>query len=285
MTGTLPVEEVGSSLFSNKPLKSRSKFNLLQFVKGGSSSPQSTSHAQTAPGSSVSASWPLPLDEQPLSSLTSAGSTISGAASGLNLQTQYAASGSGHSFLPREGVVATLLSLAFLASPSVIGFLGGGQMQLCSSISRSLYTIRKFGSRCIFSGGRSYSGLSEGAPSPYTPGSLMSNKLDALPLGVSSQTQVAGLPIEQFHRLVLCLKWALLVSLHLGEATITVDCFHSLKLPLVNMLLATPSPFPHPKALPVSLPVSCVPVSNMPLPPRAALELSLGPLLVLPRRE
>ncbi len=95
MTGALPVEEVGSSLFSNKPLKSRSKFNLLQFVKGGSSSPQSTSHAQAAPGSSVSASWPLPLDEQPLSSLTSAGSTISGAASGLNLQTQYAASGSG----------------------------------------------------------------------------------------------------------------------------------------------------------------------------------------------
>ncbi len=44
-------------------------------------------------------------------------------------------------------------------------------------------------------------------------------------------------------------------------------------------------PFPHPKALPVSLPVSCVPVSNMPLPPRAALELSLGPLLVLPPRE
>ncbi|KAF4107886.1 hypothetical protein G5714_010645 [Onychostoma macrolepis] len=96
VTGTLPVEEVGSSLFSNKPLKSRSKFNLLQFVKGGSSSSQSTSHAQTAPGSSVSAFLPLPLDEQPLSSLTSAGSSISGAASGLSLQTLYAASGSGH---------------------------------------------------------------------------------------------------------------------------------------------------------------------------------------------
>ncbi len=95
MTGNLPVEEVGSSLFSNKPLKSRSKYNLLQFVKGGSSSLQSMSHAQTAPGSSVSASWPLPLDEQPLRSLTSAGSTTSGAASGLSLQTQYAASGSG----------------------------------------------------------------------------------------------------------------------------------------------------------------------------------------------
>ncbi len=32
ITGTLPVEEVGSSLFSNKPPKSRSKFDLLQFV-------------------------------------------------------------------------------------------------------------------------------------------------------------------------------------------------------------------------------------------------------------
>ncbi len=48
----------------------------------------------------------------------------------------------------------------------------------------------------------------------------------------------------------------LLVSLPLGEATITADCCHSLKLPLVNMLLATPSPFPHHKALPFSLPVS-----------------------------
>ncbi len=63
ITGTLPVEEVGSSLFPNKRPKSRSKFNLLQFVKGGASSSQSTSHAQTAPGSSVSASWPLPLDQ------------------------------------------------------------------------------------------------------------------------------------------------------------------------------------------------------------------------------
>uniref|UniRef100_A0A9J7YEV1 Mucin-19-like n=1 Tax=Cyprinus carpio carpio TaxID=630221 RepID=A0A9J7YEV1_CYPCA len=48
VTGILPVEEVGSSLFPNKPLKSKSKLNLLQFVKGGSSNFQSTSHAQTA---------------------------------------------------------------------------------------------------------------------------------------------------------------------------------------------------------------------------------------------
>ncbi len=40
----------------------------------------------------------------------------------------------------------------------------------------------------LLGGEGSYSGLSEGAPSPYTPGSLMSNKLDALPLGVSSQS-------------------------------------------------------------------------------------------------
>ncbi|XP_016328540.1 hornerin-like [Sinocyclocheilus anshuiensis] len=92
---TLPVEEVGSCLFPNKPLKSRSKLNVLQFVKGGSSSYQSTSLAQTAPGSSVSASLPLPPVQQPSSSLMSSGSTILGVASGSNLETQYAASGSG----------------------------------------------------------------------------------------------------------------------------------------------------------------------------------------------
>ncbi|XP_016383994.1 uncharacterized protein LOC107720702 isoform X1 [Sinocyclocheilus rhinocerous] len=95
LTGILPVEEVGSSLFPNNPLKSKSKLNLLQFVKGGSSSYQSTSHAQTAPSSSVSASLTLSLNQQPSSSLASSGSTIPGVAGGLSLETQYAASGLG----------------------------------------------------------------------------------------------------------------------------------------------------------------------------------------------
>ncbi|XP_043105757.1 mucin-17-like [Puntigrus tetrazona] len=73
-------EEVGSSLFI-KPLES-TEFNPLQFVKGGFSSSQSTSYAQTSPSSSVSASLLLPVNEWPLTSLTSS-------------DPQYAASGSG----------------------------------------------------------------------------------------------------------------------------------------------------------------------------------------------
>ncbi len=96
------------------------------------------------------------------------------------------------SFLPREGVVATLLSLAFLASPSLIGFLGGGQIQtLFINQQKPLY-YQSLGQGASSQGEGSYSGLSEGAPSPYTPGSLMSNKLYALPLGVSSQTTSSG---------------------------------------------------------------------------------------------
>ncbi len=54
------------------------------------------------------------------------------------------------------------------------------------------------GQRVSSQGEGSYSGLSEGAPSPYTPGSLISNKFDALPLGVSSQyTNAQGSPSTQ----------------------------------------------------------------------------------------
>ncbi|XP_059400703.1 uncharacterized protein LOC132132342 [Carassius carassius] len=93
VTGTLPVEEVGSSLFPAKPLKSKSKWNLPQFVKGGSSSYLSMSHAQAAPSSSVS--LPLSRNQQSSSSLAFSGSTVPGVAGGLRLETQYAASGSG----------------------------------------------------------------------------------------------------------------------------------------------------------------------------------------------
>ncbi|XP_059400705.1 mucin-19-like [Carassius carassius] len=95
VTRTLPVEEVGSRLFPAKPLKSKSKWNLPQFVKGGSSSYPSMSHAQTAPSSSVSVSLPLSRNQQSSSSLAFSGSTVPGVAGGLRLETQYAASGSG----------------------------------------------------------------------------------------------------------------------------------------------------------------------------------------------
>ncbi|XP_026129248.1 flocculation protein FLO11-like [Carassius auratus] len=94
VTETLPVGEVGSTLFPQKSFRSRSKLNLLQFVKGGSSSDQSVSHDRTAPSSYASASLPPPLVQRPSSSLMS-GSTVPGVASQLNLGTQYAARDSG----------------------------------------------------------------------------------------------------------------------------------------------------------------------------------------------
>ncbi|XP_026075465.1 mucin-12-like [Carassius auratus] len=94
VTGTLPVEEVGSSLFPTKPLKSKSKWNLAQFVKGGSSSYPSMPDAQATPSSSVSVSLPLSRNQQSSSSFASSGSTVPGVTGGLRLVTQYAASGS-----------------------------------------------------------------------------------------------------------------------------------------------------------------------------------------------
>ncbi|RXN19154.1 flocculation FLO11-like protein [Labeo rohita] len=206
VTGALPVEEVGSSLFPSRPLKSRSKFNLLQFVKGGSISSQSTSHAQTAPSSSVSASLPLPVDAQPSSGLTSSGSafqgaadltssgsTFQGAASGLSLQTQYAASGpvtstQGASSYPAELVSGQSTSDSLPVSSSLETYaLQPAEASLPvfsqESISHSSSSAPGaiFQSSPVFSEGTgqhvplqgegSYSGLSQGAFSQYTPDS------------------------------------------------------------------------------------------------------------------
>ncbi|KAG1968944.1 hypothetical protein F2P79_003622 [Pimephales promelas] len=86
VTGILP-EEVGSSRFTNRPLK---RLNLHQFVKGGvSSSHGSMSHAQTAPSSSVLASLPLPLNERYIGHLTSLqGSSGSAATDTTSVSTQ-----------------------------------------------------------------------------------------------------------------------------------------------------------------------------------------------------
>ncbi|XP_048032378.1 hornerin [Megalobrama amblycephala] len=81
-------EEVGTSLFTNRPLKRSTPIysnNLLQFVIGHDSSRHELmSHAQTTPSSSV-VSLPLPLNEQHAGSLTSlqgfSGSTTTGTAS------------------------------------------------------------------------------------------------------------------------------------------------------------------------------------------------------------
>ncbi|KAL0182331.1 hypothetical protein M9458_021706, partial [Cirrhinus mrigala] len=198
-TGTLPVEEVGSSLFPSRPLKSRSKFNLTQFVKGGSVSSQSTSHAQTAPSSSVSAALLLPVAAQPSSSLTSSGSTFQGAASGVSSQTQYAASGSGpvvstqgeSSSYPAKLVVSgqsTSDSLPVSSSLESSGLQSAGaSLSVFSqeSISQSSSSapgavsisqsspvlLESMGQPVSSQGEGSSSGLSQGASSQYTPDS------------------------------------------------------------------------------------------------------------------
>ncbi|XP_056117738.1 serine-rich adhesin for platelets-like [Rhinichthys klamathensis goyatoka] len=110
VTGILP-EEVGSSLFANRPLK---RLNLLQFVKGGvSSRHESMSHAQTAPSSSVLASLPLPLNERHAGRLTSLqGSSGSAATDTTSVSTQ------GESSFPAT-LVTSGLSTSDESSPSL----------------------------------------------------------------------------------------------------------------------------------------------------------------------
>ncbi len=123
-------------------------------------------------------------------------------------------------FLPREGVKATLLSLGFLASPPVmvcifqtaqetsghqsaekslpvisqesISYKSSSAPGATSTSQRSFILLSEsLGQRVSSQGEGSHSALSLGASSRYTPGSLMSNKLYALPIGVSSQSTSA----------------------------------------------------------------------------------------------
>ncbi|XP_016384062.1 protein DSE2-like [Sinocyclocheilus rhinocerous] len=198
LTGFLPVEEVGSSLFPNKPLKSKSKLNLLQFVKGGSSSYQSTSHAQTAPSSSVSASLTLSLNQQPSSSLASSGSTIPGVAGGLSLETQYAASGLGQvvstlgessSYPAKLGVSGqstsdtlhvsssqeTAVQLAETSLPvfsKKVSYSSSSAPGVTSTSRSSPALLSQSLVQPVSSQGQvGYSGLSQGASNQYTPDS------------------------------------------------------------------------------------------------------------------
>ncbi|XP_016340639.1 serine-rich adhesin for platelets-like isoform X2 [Sinocyclocheilus anshuiensis] len=230
VTGILPVEEVGSSLFPNKPLKSKSKLNLLQFVKGGSNSYQSTSHAQTTPSSSVSASLPLSLSQQPSKSLASSGSTIPGVAGGLSLETQYAGSGSGQvvstlgersSFPAKLGVSGqstsdtlhvsssqeTSVKLAEASLPvfskKVSDSSSSAPGATSSFLSSPALLSESLGQPESSQGEVGYSGLSQGASSQYTPdsntmiGSPISSQSSGdqsfLASGFSLLEEVAGL--------------------------------------------------------------------------------------------
>ncbi|XP_016384073.1 flocculation protein FLO11-like [Sinocyclocheilus rhinocerous] len=220
LTGFLPVEEVGSSLFPNKPLKSKSKLNLLQFVKGGSSSYQSTSHAQTTPSSSVSASLPLSLNQQPSCSLASSGSTIPGVAGGLSLETQYAASGLGQvvstlgessSYPAKLGVSGQSTSDTLHVSSSQETAVQLAETSLpvfskkvsyssssapgVTSTSRSSPALlsQSLGQPVSSQGEVGYSGLSQGASNQYTPDSnTMLGSTSSQPSGDQSSPSVFG---------------------------------------------------------------------------------------------
>ncbi|XP_016340666.1 uncharacterized protein LOC107687724 isoform X2 [Sinocyclocheilus anshuiensis] len=221
VTGILPVEEVGSSLFPNKPLKSKSKLNLLQFVKGGSSSYQSMSHAQTAPSSSVSASLPLSLNQQHSSSLASSGSTIPGVAGGLSLETQYAASGSGQvvstlgersSYPVKLGVSGqstsdtlhvsgsqeTSVQLAEASLPAFskkVSYRSSSAPGVTSTSRRSPALLSQSLGQPVSSRAEvGYSGSSQGASSPYTPDSntMLGSSTSSQPSGDQSSPSVFG---------------------------------------------------------------------------------------------
>ncbi len=150
--------------------------------------------------------------------MTSAGSTISGATSGLSLQTQYAASGSGplvstqggsRSYPAELGVSGQSTSdgLHVSTSQETSGHQSAEtSLPVLSQESISYKSLSAPGSTSQNSpillseglgqhvssqGESSYSGLSQGASSLYTLGSLMSNKPNTLPLGVSSQSTSA----------------------------------------------------------------------------------------------
>ncbi len=152
--------------------------------------------------------------------MTPAGSTISGAASGLSLQTQYDASGSGHLVSTQGGSRSYPAKLGFFGQSTRDGLhlstsqdTSGHQSAETSlpvfskksisykslsdpgttspSQSRPILLSESLGQLVSSQGEGSYSGLSHGASSPYTPGSLMSNKLNALPLGFSCQSTSA----------------------------------------------------------------------------------------------
>ncbi|KTG47247.1 hypothetical protein cypCar_00042923 [Cyprinus carpio] len=216
VTENSPVEEVGPSLFPNKPLKSKSKLNLLQFVKGGSSSYQSTSHAQTVQSSSGSASLPQALNQQPSSSLASFGSAVAG---GFSLGTQYAASGSGQvvstlgegsSYPAKLGVSGQSSSDALHVSssqePSVQ--LAGASLPIFSkkvpyssssapgaiSTSRSSPALSvSLGQPVSSQSEVGYSGLSRGASNLYTPYSntMLSSSISSQSTNVQSSPSVS----------------------------------------------------------------------------------------------
>ncbi|XP_056592018.1 mucin-4-like [Triplophysa dalaica] len=118
VTGSISVDEVGSSVTIDRSQKSTSRFsNPRQYVKGGFSSSHETSRTQTG---SVSAALAVPQDELQKSSLTSLQPQVSYSssfqniasqlASGQSLQNQYSSSSHGGSGLQSAGGLSQIVS-------------------------------------------------------------------------------------------------------------------------------------------------------------------------------
>ncbi|XP_077069879.1 uncharacterized protein LOC143722350 isoform X1 [Siphateles boraxobius] len=191
VTGILP-EEVGSSLFITRPLK---RLNLLQFVKGRvSSRHESTSHAQTAPSSSVLASLPLPFNELYAGSLTSLQGSSGSAATDTTSVSKQGESTSFPAILGTSGLSTSDQSSPSLYMSSSLETSGAKSAEATlpafsqesisySSSSAPGATYTSQGSPVLASEGSdqsispqgesSYSGLSQsqGASSQYNPGS------------------------------------------------------------------------------------------------------------------
>lgn len=131
VTGSFSVDEVGSSLITDRSQKSRSRFsNLCQYVKGGFSGSYETSRPQTG---SVPAALAVPQNKHQTSNLkpqVSSSSSVqniaSQLASGKSLQNQYTSS-QGSSGQQSPGVSSLLVSLqgegsdsGLLSSPGVL---------------------------------------------------------------------------------------------------------------------------------------------------------------------
>ncbi|XP_057181040.1 mucin-4-like [Triplophysa rosa] len=156
VTRRFSVDEVGSSLITDRSQMSRSRFSTLrQYVKGGFSSSQETSRTQTG---SVSSALAVPQDEHQTSSLTSLQPQVSSSSSVQNIASQLASGPSLQNQYPSS-------------SHGGSGLQSAGGFSQIGSLQREGIT----------------SGLpsSPGVPSQHTPESHV--KLSSYPLMVSSQ--------------------------------------------------------------------------------------------------
>ncbi|KAK9965111.1 hypothetical protein ABG768_004220 [Culter alburnus] len=195
VTGILP-EEVGSRFFNNRPLK---RLNLLQFVKGHvSSRHESTSHAQSTPGTSFqgedaglgsfvdlslqsqeTSSHLLPSPVEVSNQSTNDQSTPSLFVVGFESSSDPQSTGPVSPLETRGGLSHSILSTQTQGSASTSQ--GSSEPEWSGSSEQLIPTQVESGS---------YSGVSQSlsTSSQHSPVNLLYRQFDALPVGVSRQS-------------------------------------------------------------------------------------------------